>query len=197
MLETSDKCTHGRHADECDEYAALCDYYNSPSTSCSYSNGRIRRLCRCDDSDCAAAACPNGGACTDGDGSWHCDCVSGITGNQCDQCLGICPGTWHLGDIGDSCSDVCSGAGRACADGDWGVHDEAGFRSALTAAGADPGSLCSGGFSGCDGRCDGMPPLICVAGGMPCGPSSCYYTLWNSSCSASPSLQERHLCRCQ
>jgi hypothetical protein len=52
--------------------------------------------------------------------------------------------TWKLGGLpgGKSCTEICSTVGLACVDGDWGVHDEASFRSALAAAGEDFQAVC-------------------------------------------------------
>eukprot|EP01043_Picozoa_sp_COSAG02_P052004 COSAG02_NODE_5546_length_4239_cov_6.329469_3_plen_297_part_00 len=53
-------------------------------------------------------------------------------------------GTWYLGNLGQTCTSVCSGQGFSCTDGDWGVNDETSVRAAVAAAGADPETLCDG-----------------------------------------------------
>ena len=113
------------------------------------------------------------------------DCPGDMAGGS----SGAQAATWQLA-IGTSisCSEVCSGAGRTCTNNDWGVHDEADFRAALTVAGGDVGALCSGGFGG--DIWDGYPSIRI-------SDDRCYYNTGTSSnCFASDS-NYRPLCHCQ
>eukprot|EP01046_Picozoa_sp_COSAG06_P000806 COSAG06_NODE_23_length_33072_cov_44.622327_24_plen_252_part_00 len=80
-------------------------------------------------------------------------------GDQCSVCDGVVSADhscvsavgWWLGALSESCDTVCAAAGHACADGDWGVDDEASLEAALAAAGqssSDRASLCAEGYRG-------------------------------------------------
>ena len=51
-------------------------------------------------------------------------------------------GSWHMSELNQDCNSVCSSVGLPCHDGDWGPHDEASLRQAITATGHNPDEYC-------------------------------------------------------
>jgi hypothetical protein len=97
---------------------------------------------------------------------------------------------WHLGSEGDQCSDVCSGVGLDCKDGDWGLHDEATeatFRAAFEASGHKPDGLdaCGAGIAQAS-----WPAHPMIDGGY------CYYWPFTSSMCTASFVPGRRLCLC-
>lgn len=111
-----------------------------------YSGDHCQNFDPCFEVDCGAhGICERGGTCR---------CLEGYSGDHCDEPPAK-PPTWHLGNVGESCSKVCSNVGRGCTDGKWGATDNpytdqdhpdgptgALMRAALKAAGVDADSVC-------------------------------------------------------
>ena len=100
-----------------------------------------------------------------------------------------CPGSWHYGDFNESCTDVCSQQNLTCTSGAWGVTNENTFRSAFSAAGEDPDSICTASFTFSS---EGLSPLVNING-------NCYSNQGpnDSICESMPTNQvNKRLCRC-
>eukprot|EP01043_Picozoa_sp_COSAG02_P050464 COSAG02_NODE_5189_length_4555_cov_10.704668_2_plen_590_part_00 len=93
--------------------------------------------------------------------------------------------SWLRASQGDSCDVACTASGGSCTDGQWGVVDEASFRTALVDAGEDT-SLCSSYSTATNDKCPLIYSGTCYAQGS---------TSDVSSCSADDSSYAR-LCRC-
>ena len=112
--------------------------------------------------ECASNPCQNGGECFDGANEYACVCPDSHHGLNCESVVPPPPAPpgaaiWILGEESVNCDDTCAGIGRGCTDGDWGVHDEASFVTALLNAAQDVDTRCPGGFAGLD-RPIGHPP---------------------------------------
>lgn len=104
--------------------------------------------------DCVSSPCQNGGGCFDGDHAYACACTDSYYGLNCESQVPPPPPPpggplWILAESNQDCDTECAAAGHGCVSGDWGVHDEAAFVSALLSAGLDQSHVdtrCSGGF---------------------------------------------------
>ncbi|XP_065894910.1 uncharacterized protein [Dysidea avara] len=115
-------CEHYEDAgiicEECDLTCQNGGIPNDDCTMCNCPTGFVGSACETNINDCDPNPCQNGGSCTDGVGSFTCDCHNGFSGANCNKgchLSGVCNDD-SITIQATSASDCCEKGGRSFSD---------------------------------------------------------------------------------